>query len=222
MQLQYGQVIGYLPDFLAGAGIALVIALVAFALGLLIGLAGASTLAYGPKLARLLVRSYVSFFTNTPQLVQIFFLFFALPEFGVLLSPVQAVLIGMTLNAGAYLTEIQRAGFQSLPQAEIDAAETLGFTRLQTIQHVIAPHIIKALYPSLSNHYIIMTLGTSMAAIFGVEELTARALNANAISFRSIEIFSLTALIYIGLTIVASTILYGFGRVMFRVKARAF
>lgn len=222
MQLQYGQIVAYLPDFLIGACIALVIALVAFALGLLIGLAGASTLTYGSRPIRIVVGAYVSFFSNTPQLVQIFFLFFALPEFGILLTPVQAVLIGMTLNAGAYLTEIQRAGFQSLPQAEIDAAETLGFTRLQIIRHVIAPHIVKTLYPSLSNHYIIMTLGTSMAAIFGVEELTARALNANAVTFRSIEIFSVTALIYIGLTIVASVILYTLGRLMFRVKARAF
>lgn len=222
MQLQYGQVVGYIPDFLAGAAIALGIAFVAFALGMLIGLAGASINAYGPRPARLAVRAYVSFFTNTPQLVQIFFLFFALPEFGILLTPVQAVLIGMTLNAGAYLTEIQRAGFQSLPQAEIEAAETLGFTRLQTIRHVIAPHIVKALYPSLSNQYIIMTLGTSMAAIFGVEELTARALNANAVSFRSIEIFTLTAGIYIVLTIVASALLYSLGRGLFRVKARAF
>jgi polar amino acid transport system permease protein len=222
MQLQYGQILSYLPDFLTGACIALVIALVAFALGLLIGLLGASTLTYGSVPARFLTRAYVSFFSNTPQLVQIFFLFFALPEFGLLLTPVQAVLIGMTLNAGAYLTEIQRAGFQSLPQAEIEAAETLGFTRLQTIRHVIAPHIVKALYPSLSNHYIIMTLGTSMAAIFGVEELTARALNANAITFRSIEIFSVTAVIYIALTMLASVILYTFGRLMFRVKARVF
>jgi polar amino acid transport system permease protein len=222
MQLQYGQVVGYVPDFLVGAAIALGIAFVAFALGMLIGLAGASINAYGPRPARLAVRAYVSFFTNTPQLVQIFFLFFALPEFGILLTPVQAVLIGMTLNAGAYLTEIQRAGFQSLPQAEIEAAETLGFSRLQTIRHVIAPHIVKALYPSLSNQYIIMTLGTSMAAIFGVEELTARALNANAVSFRSIEIFTLTAGIYIVLTIVASALLYSVGRGLFRVKARAF
>ena len=222
MQLQYGQVFQYLPDFLLGALTALWIAGVAFAGGLLIGLVGAAVLSFGPRAARIPVIAYVRFFTYTPQLVQIFFLFFALPEAGITLSPVAAVLIGMTLNAGAYLTEIQRAGFQSLPQAEIDAAETLGFTRLQTIRHVIAPHIVKALYPSLSNHYIIMTLGTSMAAIFGVEELTARALNANAISFRSIEIFSLTALIYIGLTIIASAILYGLGRVMFRVRASAF
>lgn len=222
MTLQYGQVLPYLPDFLVGAAIALGIALVAFAGGFLIGLVGASALHYGPRPVRGLVRAYVSAFTNTPQLVQIFFLFFALPEFGVLLSPVQAVLIGMTLNAGAYLTEIQRAGFAALPRAEIEAAETLGLSRVQTVRHVIAPHIVKALYPSLSNHYVIMTLGTSMAAIFGVEELTARALNANATTFRSIEIFTMTAAIYVALTILASALLYAAGRSLFRVRARAF
>jgi polar amino acid transport system permease protein len=222
VQLQYGQVLRYLPDLLVGAAIALAIAFVAFVLGLLLGLAGAALLTYGPRWARALVRGYVTFFTNTPQLVQIFFLFFALPEFGVLLSPVQAVLIGMTLNAGAYLTEIQRAGFQSIPRAEIDAAETLGFSRVQIVWHVVAPHVVKALYPALSNQYIIMTLGTSMAALFGVEELTGRALNANAISFRSLEIFSMTALIYIALTIIASTVLWLLGRWLFRVEAKAF
>jgi polar amino acid transport system permease protein len=222
MQLQYGQVLRYVPDLLVGAAIALAIAFVAFVLGLLLGLAGAALMSYGPRWARALVRAYVTFFTNTPQLVQIFFLFFALPEFGVLLSPVQAVLLGMTLNAGAYLTEIQRAGFQSIPRAEIEAAETLGFSRIQIVWHVVAPHVIKALYPALSNQYIIMTLGTSMAALFGVEELTGRALNANAISFRSLEIFSLTALIYIALTIIASTVLWLLGRWLFRVEAKAF
>jgi polar amino acid transport system permease protein len=221
MDLQYGQVVRYIPDLLAGAVVALELAVLAFLGGMLIGLFCASVLTYGPRMARIPVQIYVSFFTNTPQLVQIFFLFFALPEFGILLSPFVAVLIGMTLNAGAYLTEIQRAGFQSIQQPELDAAETLGFSRIQTIWYVIAPHIVKTLYPALSNHYIIMTLGTSMAAIFGVEEVTGRALNANAISFRSLEIFSLTALIYIALTIVASLILYIVGRALFRVRAKA-
>ncbi|MEM9221176.1 MAG: amino acid ABC transporter permease [Pseudomonadota bacterium] len=221
MDLQYGQVVQYIPDLLRGAVVALELAVSAFAIGMLIGLFCASVLTYGPRAARIPVRIYVSFFTNTPQLVQIFFLFFALPEFGILLSPYVAVLIGMTINAGAYLTEIQRAGFQSIQPAEIEAAETLGFSRVQTVWYVIAPHIVKTLYPALSNHYIIMTLGTSMAAIFGVEEVTGRALNANAISFRSFEIFSITALIYIGLTIIASVILYAVGRYLFRVRARA-
>jgi polar amino acid transport system permease protein len=222
MQLQYGQVTRYLPDFLEGAALALWIAFLAFIVGLVIGLAGASTRRYGPRWARILVRAYQSFFSNTPQLVQIFFIFFALPEFGILLSPFQAVLIGMSLNAGAYLTEIQRAGFDSIQQAEVEAAETLGFSRLQLIWYVIAPHIIRALFPALSNHYIIMTLGTSMAAIFGVEELTGRALNANAVSFRSIEIFTMTAGIYVVMTIVASAVLYALGRWLFRVRVRPF
>ena len=222
MQLQYGQVLGYLPDFLRGAFLSLEIAALAFLMGLGLGLLGASVLQFGARPARAAVRAYVSFFTNTPQLVQIFFIFFALPEFGITLSPYQAVLLGMTLNASAYLTEIQRAGFQSIQRAEVEAAETLGFSTVQIVWYVIAPHIVRALYPALSNHYIIMTLGTSMAAIFGVEELTGRALNANAVSFRSIEIFSLTALIYVGLTVVASAALYGLGRWLFRVRVRAF
>jgi polar amino acid transport system permease protein len=220
--LQYGQVLQYLPDFLVGAAVALWIAGVAFAGGLLIGLVGAAVLTYGPWPARALVGGYVRFFTWTPQLVQIFFLFFALPEVGIILSPVTAVLIGMTLNAGAYLTEIERGGFASVPRAELDAADCMGFSRSQTVWYVIAPHVVRALYPALSNQYIIMTLGTSMAAIFGVEELTGRALNANAISFRSVEIFSLVALIYIGLTIIASTLLWLVGRWLFRIKAKVF
>jgi polar amino acid transport system permease protein len=222
MTLQYGQVWQYLPDFLLGALTALWIAGVAFAGGLLIGLAGAAALTYAAWPLRALVIGYVRFFTYTPQLVQIFFLFFALPEAGIILSPVTAVLIGMTLNAGAYLTEIERAGFASVPRAEIEAAETLGFGRVQTVWYVIAPHVVRALYPALSSHYIIMTLGTSMAAIFGVEELTGRALNANAISFRSVEIFSVVALIYVGLTIIASALLWLVGRWLFRVKAKVF
>ena len=115
-------------------------------MGMLIGLFCAATLAYGPRAARIPVRIYVSFFTNTPQLVQIFFLFFALPEFGILLTPFQAVLIGMTINAGAYLTEIQRAGFMSIQPAELEAAETLGFAvhacgrRLPFLNHVDGQH----------------------------------------------------------------------------------
>ncbi|UPY37320.1 amino acid ABC transporter permease [Sediminicoccus sp. KRV36] len=222
MTLQYGQILQYLPDFLLGALMALWIAGLAFAGGLLIGLFGAAALTYGAWPLRAAVTAYVRFFTYTPQLVQIFFLFFALPEAGIILSPITAVLIGMTLNAGAYLTEIERAGFTSVPQAELDAAETLGFSRLQTIWYVIAPHVVRALYPALSSHYIIMTLGTSMAAIFGVEELTGRALNANAISFRSVEIFSVVAVMYIVLTIIASTLLWLVGRWLFRVKAKVF
>lgn len=220
--LQFGQVLKYVPYLIAGAWLSLQIAFLAFCGGMVIGLLGAMGKVFGGRMVRSAVGLYVTFFTNTPQLGQIYFLFFALPQAGILLTPYEAVLIGMTLNAGAYLTEIQRAGFLSVHRAEIEAAETMGMSLLQSVWYVILPHIIKVLFPPLSNLYIIMTLGTSMAAIFGVEELTGRAFNVNAITFRSIEIFSVTAGLYFLVTVVASTVLVLLGRWLFRVKGKVF
>ncbi len=220
--LQFGQVTGYLPYLAGGAWISLQIAFLAFCGGMVIGLFGAMTKTFGGRVLNHLVGGYVTFFMNTPQLVQIYFLYFALPEAGILLTSYEAVLIGMTLNAGAYLTEIQRAGFESVHRNEMEAAETLGMTLMQRVRYVVLPHIARVLFPPLSNQYILMTLGTSMAAIFGVEELTGRAFNVNAETFRSIEVFSLTAGLYIVVTLVATLILGLFGRYMFRARMRLY
>jgi polar amino acid transport system permease protein len=217
---QYGQVLPYLPYLLAGAWITLQIAFLAFAGGMVIGMFGALAKTSGNRVSRAISGAYVTFFTNTPQLVQIFFIFFALPEFGIQLSSYEAVLVGMTLNAGAYLTEIQRAGFASVRRSEIEAAETLGMSRAQVVRYVILPHIMKVLFPPLSSHYIVMTLGTSMGALFGLEELTGRAFNIESRTFRSLEIFSIVAGVYLVLNVVASALLAVVGRVGFRVRLR--
>jgi polar amino acid transport system permease protein len=217
---QYGQVLPYLPYLLAGAWITLQIAFLAFAGGMLLGLLGALARTSGSRVARAVAGLYVTVFTNTPQLVQIFFLFFALPEAGIRLDSYEAVLLGMTLNAGAYLTEIQRAGIVSVRRSELDAAETLGMSRLQTLRHVIVPHVMKVLFPPLSSHYIVMTLGTSMGALFGLEELTGRAFNIESRTFRSLEIFSIVAVVYLVANVAASAVLVVVGRLAFRVRVR--
>lgn len=216
--LHYSQIWPYLPRLLEGAVVTLQLAVLGFFGGLLLGTVGASIRAFGPRWMAVIVGAYVTFFMNTPQLVQIYFLFFVLPEFGIVLSPFAAVLMGITLNAGAYLTEIQRAGFKSTRQAELEAAEVLGFSRLKQIRYVVLPHISRVLYPPISNQFIIMTLGSSMAALFGVEELTGETFNINARTFRSIEIFTVTAGIYVVITIIATVLLALLGRYMFRIR----
>lgn len=218
--LQYGQVWPYIPFLIDGALLSLQIAFLAFCGGLLLGTVFASLKTFGGKVINRVIDGYVTFFMNTPQLVQIYFLYFALPDAGILLSSYMAVLIGMTLNAGAYLTEIQRAGFESVRKTEMEAAEVLGFSRAQQVRYVIMPHVARVLFPPLSNHYILMTLGTSMAAIFGVDELTGRAFNVNAETFRSIEVFSVVALMYIVITLCATVILSIIGRLVFRARMR--
>ncbi|QTL01872.1 amino acid ABC transporter permease [Aquabacter sp. L1I39] len=216
--LQYGQIWPFLPRLLEGAVVSLQIAVLAFCGGLFIGTACAAIRTFGPRWLARVAGLYVVFFTNTPQLVQIYFLYFALPDMGILLSSFAAVVIGMTLNAGAYLTEIQRAGFESRRASEMEAAEVMGFTRLQQIRYVILPHVARVLFPPLSNQFIIVTLGTSMAAVFGVEELTGEAFNINSQTFRSIEVFTVTAGIYVVLTLAASVALAFMGRALFRAR----
>ena len=219
---QWGEALKHLPYLLEGAWLSLVLGFLGFWGGAVIGLFGAVGKVYGGRLIYRIVDLYVVFFTNTPALVQIFFLFYALPEVGILLPPFTAVLIGLVVNSGAYLTEIQRAGFTSVRQSEIEAAEVLGMSLAQIVRYVIAPHIAKTLFAPLSSFYIWLVLGTSMASIFGVEELTGRAINISTTNFRTIEVFSVTALIYIAITILASALLALIGRYAFRVRAKLF
>ena len=219
---QFGVVAKHLPYLIGGAWLSLLLAFLAFWAGAVIGLLGAMGKTFGGRVLYRVIDVYVVFFTNTPALVQIYVIFYGLPDLGIVLSPFNSVLLGLTLNCGAYLTEIQRAGFQSVRREELEAAETLGMSLWQTVRYVIAPHIAKTLYAPLSNFYIWIVLGSSMAGIFAVEELTGRAINVSSSTFRTIEVFTYTAGIYVALTVVASALLALIGRHAFRVQARIF
>lgn len=218
--LQFATVISEIPYLLGGAVLSMQIAFASFFGGAIIGLFGAIGKVYGPPFVRAIVQAYVVLLTNTPALVQIFFLFYALPEAGVLLDPIVAVLIGLVLNAGAYLTDILRAGVISVRRSEMEAGQTLGMTNVQLLRHVMLPHIVKTIYAPLSNFFIWLVLGSSIAALFAVEELTGRAINISTANLRTIETFSVVALIYVLLTFVASITLALLGRRFFRVTAR--
>lgn len=219
---QFADVIAELPYLLGGALVTLQIVFISFFVGAVLGLFGALGKVYGPAPLQRAISAYVVFITNTPALVQVFVLYYALPDAGILLSSMAAVLIGLTLNSAAYLTEIIRAGVISVRQAEMDAAIALNMSRGQILRFVLLPHIARTIYPPLSNFFIWLMLGSSMAALFGVEELTGRAINISSVNLRTIETFSVVALIYIGLTLIASTALALLGRFAFRVKARIF
>jgi polar amino acid transport system permease protein len=219
---QFGVALDRLPELLEAALLTLQLAFLGFWGGALIGVFGATAKTFGGPVARGIAGGYVTFFTNTPTLLQIYFLYFGLPEVGILLSSFVSVLVGLTLNAGAYLTEIMRAGFISVRRTELEAAETLGFTLPQQVRYVILPHVAKTIYPALANFFIILVLGTSMAAVFSVDELTGTAINISTENYRWLEMFTVVAAIYIVLTFVASLSLAAVGRYALRVRAKVF
>lgn len=219
---QFGVALANLPLLLAGAALTLELAFLAFWGGAVIGLVCGGIEAYGSAPARRAVRVYTVFFMNTPALLQIYFLYYGLPEQHIFLSAFACVLIGLTLNAGAYLTEIMRAGFVSVRRTELEAAETLGMSVMQQIGYVIVPHIARAIYPALANFFVLLVLGSSISAVFGVSELTGTAIDLATESYRWIELFLIVAAIYVVLTFAASLSLALVGRVAFRVRARVF
>jgi polar amino acid transport system permease protein len=220
---QFGVALATLPELLRGAIVTFELGLLTFWGGALIGLLGASLKTFGGRFLRGLAGAYVVFFTNTPALIQIYFLYFGLPEFGIRWDSFTCVLIGLTLNAGAYLTEIMRAGFISVHRTEMEAAETIGMSLVQQIRFVIVPHIAKTIYPALANFFIvILVMGTSTGAVVGVDELTGTAINISTENYRWIEMFIVVAGIYVVLTFIASISLALVGRWAFRVKAKIF
>jgi polar amino acid transport system permease protein len=220
--LQFGQIAADVPYILSGAWPTLWITFVTFFAAAVLGLFIAMARLKGGPLASRLAGIWVTMTTNSPLFVVLFFLFNGLPNWGILLSPIAATLIAFIAISSGYLAEIQRGGIQSVRQAELDAAETLGMSRLQILRFVIAPHVIKTTYPALSNFFIFTMLGTSMASLVGVNELTGRAIEVSSRTFRSIEVFSLVAVTYVVLSLFASAALALVGRWLFRVKARMF
>jgi polar amino acid transport system permease protein len=211
-QFNFGPTLGSLPYLIGGAGLTLLIAFTSFWLGAFIGLLGALGKTHGGASVRRMINGYVVFITNTPALVQVYFVFYGLPSVGITLAPLTAVLIGLVLNSGAYLTEIIRAGVLSVRKSDLEATEVLGFTRLQSARYIVIPHVVRTVHAPLVNFFVLLVLGSSVAALFGVEELTGRAINISTTNLRTIETFVLVALIYLGLTLCAQLALNAVGR----------
>lgn len=219
-KLQFGQIADEVPYILGGIWPAFWISFVAFWAAAALGLAIAIGKTSGGPLMRRACSLWVTAFTFTPLFLLLYFIFNVLPSAGIVLSGTITALVAFTLNGSAYLAEIQRGGLLSVRRAELDAAEMLGFSQLQIIRHVIAPHVIRTCYGPMSNWYILMVLGTSMAALIGVEEVTGRALIVSARTLRSVEVFVVVGAIYVALTAVASATLALVGRWFFRVQVK--
>ena len=188
------------PVFAEAAVITVLLSAAAMVLGMLIGVLGAAARLSASAPLRAVARCYVELIRNTPFLVQIYVIYFGLPSLGIRLAPLTAGLLSLSIYAGAYVTEIVRAGMQSIDRGQLEAARALGLPGYRIYRHVVLKPALAAVYPSLTSQFILIMLASSIVSTVSVPELTGAANDVQGLTFRSLEAYLIVAAVYIALT----------------------
>ena len=215
----FGDLLPYADVFLAGLLFTIVLTLFSTIAGIAIGVCGAAVRSFGPIWAARIFGAYVEVIRNTPFIVQLFFIFFGLPAAGVKLSEQQAAFLAMTINLGAYSTEIIRAGVTAVPRGHIEAGASLAMTKLEIFRHIILKQALQKIWPALSSQIIIVMLGSSVVSQISAEDLTYAANFVQSRNFRAFESYFVVALAYLALAIALRATLRALGKRLFRSPA---
>ncbi len=201
MELDFSPVWKGWPQLLEGAlttvEITSVSLLLGCALGLLIGIGRlnpARRLVYG------VCTAYVAAIRGTPLLVQLFILFFGLPQFGILLPAYLCGVMGLGVYSGAYVSEIVRGAIQSIDKGQMEAARSIGLSSSQAMQSVILPQAVVRMIPPLGNEFIALIKNSALVSLLTIHDLMHEGQKIISVSYRSLEVYLAIAVVYFVLT----------------------
>ena len=197
VQLDFGVVLERWPELVRGTAATIGLALAGMALALVIGILGVAVLRGKNRIGHAIVRTFVEVIRNTPFLVQIFFIFFALPLAGVRLNPTVTAIVALGLNGGAYAIEIIRGGVEAIPTGQTEAGLALGLRPSEVFRFIILRPALRSIYPSLVSQFIMLTLTTSIATSISAYELTSVAQRIDGDTFRTFEVYFTITVIYL-------------------------
>lgn len=184
------------PIALAGLTVTVPLALVSFAIGLLIAIGVAlMRISVNPVVSGI-ARFYISVIRGTPMLVQLFVIFYGMPSIGVTIDPWPSAIIALSLNVGGYGAEVVRAAILSVPRGQWEAAYTVGMNRTRTLTRVILPQAARVSVPPLSNTFISLVKDTSLASLILVTELFKVAQQIASTTYQFMVLYLAAALVY--------------------------
>lgn len=210
----------YWPKFLQGAGLTLYIALIGtvigFAIGLVIGVIRTIPIRKNDnifkkilfRILNFILAAYIEIFRGTPMIVQAMVIYYGLMEgFNIDLSPLSAAIFIVSINTGAYMSEIVRGGIDSVDKGQYEAASSVGMTHRQTMLYVIIPQAIRNILPATSNEFVINIKDTSVLNVIAVSELFYVSKDIKGALFRTFEVFFITCVVYFIMTFAITRIL---------------
>lgn len=195
------------PKLIPGIQKTLLMTLIAIFFGFILGIALALTRVYGKKALSTISTTYIEIIRGTPLLVQLFIIYYSIPAIGYNPTPMNAALIGLSLNSAAYQAEYIRGSIQSIGSGQMIAARTMGMSKIKSIRHVILPQSLRMTIPAWSNELIYLLKYTSITYIITVRELFAEGRFIFVENFRVIETLTLIAGIYLFFTFIFTDII---------------
>ena len=197
MNLDYSVVLAKIPILLEGCWVTLQISFFALLLGMVFGIAGALCRISSNRILNAAAFFYVWVIRGTPVRVQLFILYFGLPQLGIKLPSMVAGVLGLAINTGAYITEIIRAGIQAVDRGQMEAALSVGMSYRQAMRRIIGPQAIKICIPPLVNQFIMTLKNSSIASLVTITELFRTGEQIIYTTFRSFEVYTAVAVFYL-------------------------
>ena len=196
----------WIPFILTGVPVTLFVSGVSILLAIVLAILGALGRLSSNPIPNAIASFYVSFFRGTPLLLQILFIYLALPQAGIVIPELPTGILALGLNYGAYMTEIFRAGIQAVPNGQSEAAQSLGMDQRTTFVRIIVPQAFRIVTPAIGNDFVAMLKDSSLVSAIAVQELLWRAQAAGRHTLQSMQTLLIAALVYWGMTILFSVV----------------
>lgn len=208
MELDFSPVWAGWPDLVRGAVVTVEVTACALVLGCVMGLlVGIGRLDPRRRVVYGICTAYVTAIRGTPLLVQLFLLFFGLPQFDILLPAFVCGVIGLGIYSGAYVSEIVRGAIQSVDKGQMEAARSIGMSSGQAMRAVILPQAIVRMIPPLGNEFIALIKNSALVSLLTIHDVMHEGQKIISVSYRSLEVYLAIALVYLLLTSAAGLFL---------------
>ena len=201
MELDFSPVWAGWHDILRGALVTVEVTAAALVLGCVLGLLiGIGRLNPRRRFVYGICTVYVTFIRGTPLLVQLFLLFFGLPQFDILLPAFVCGVLGLGVYSGAYVSEIVRGAIQSVDRGQMEAARSIGMSSAQSMRAIILPQAVVRMIPPLGNEFIALIKNSALVSLLTIPDLMHEGQKIIAVSYRSLEVYLAVAAVYLVLT----------------------
>ncbi|MDB5623411.1 MAG: hypothetical protein JWR39_1974 [Devosia sp.] len=196
----------HLPSLLQGAGVTLQLAIISMCCALVVGLLVALGHLHAPKWVRWLLKAYVEIWRDIPLIVQLLVIYFTLPQIGISLPGFWAGIIGLSLNLGAYISEVFRSAIASVDKGQREAAVSIGMSTVQSYCYIILPQALLVAVPTIGGYFISLLKDCALVSFIAVNELLRNGQIIISSTFQSMEVYMMVAFIYFVMSFTASII----------------